>query len=80
MHANRLPGARVVLLEPDINPITRRFGLPKGHPTPSIIASVIILAALATTPWVAGLTWTVPMFLVWLVLAGSFYALWSRRK
>ena len=29
MHANRLPGARVVLLEPDINPITRRFGLPK---------------------------------------------------
>ena len=51
-----------------------------GHPIPSIIASVIILVALATTPWVAGLTWTVPMFLVWLVLAGSFYALWSRRK
>jgi len=51
-----------------------------AHPIPSIVASVIIVAALATTPWVAGLTWTVPMFLTWLVLAGSFYALWSRRK
>lgn len=50
-----------------------------AHPLPSIAASVIILAALATTPWVAGLTWTVPMFLVWLVLAGSGYAIWSRR-
>ncbi|TDI46277.1 MAG: hypothetical protein E2P02_05430 [Acidobacteria bacterium] len=29
MHVSPLRGARVVLLEPDINPITRRFGLPK---------------------------------------------------
>lgn len=50
-----------------------------AHPIPSIAASVIILAALATTPWVAGLTWTVPMFLAWLALAGSGYAIWSRR-
>ncbi len=50
-----------------------------AHPIPSIVASIIIVAALAVTPWVAGLTWTVPMLMIWLVLAGSGYAIWSRR-
>lgn len=51
-----------------------------AHPIPSVAASVIIIGALAATPWVSGLTWTVPMFLVWLGLAGSGYAIWSRRR
>jgi L-asparagine transporter-like permease len=49
------------------------------HPFPSIAASLIIVAALAVTPWVAGLTWTVPMFLLWLATAGAGYAIWVRR-
>lgn len=49
-----------------------------AHPIPSIAASIVILAALGVTPWVSGLTWTVPMFLIWLLLAGSTYALRSR--
>jgi L-asparagine transporter-like permease len=51
-----------------------------GHPVPSILASVIIVAALAVTPWVGGLTWTVPMFLLWLAMAGGGYSIWSRRR
>lgn len=44
------------------------------HPLPGIIAIVLIVAALAATPWVRGLEWTVPMFLVWLAVIGSAYA------
>ena len=50
------------------------------HPLPSIASAAIILVALAVTPWVSGLTWTVPMFALWLVAAGLSYKIWFRRR
>ena len=50
------------------------------HPGPSIASAAIILIALAVTPWVSGLTWTVPMFGLWLVVAGLGYRIWARRS
>jgi L-asparagine transporter-like permease len=44
------------------------------HPFPGILAIGLILAALAATPWVPGLEWTVPMFLVWLAAVAAAYA------
>ncbi len=43
------------------------------HPLPGIAGIALILATLAATPWVAGLEWTVPMFLVWLAVIGCAY-------
>jgi catechol 2,3-dioxygenase len=43
------------------------------HPLGSIVAVVLLAAALAATPWVAGLEWTVPMFLLWLAAIGVAY-------
>ncbi|MGH9319001.1 MAG: amino acid permease [Vicinamibacteria bacterium] len=44
-----------------------------GYPVSGILSIGLILAALAATPWVSGLEWTVPMFLVWLALVGVAY-------
>lgn len=44
-----------------------------GHPLPSMIGIAIILALAATTPFVPGLEWTVPIFLVWLAAITLFY-------
>jgi len=35
----------------------------------------VILALAASTPFVKGMEWTVPMFLVWLALTTFFYFL-----
>jgi L-asparagine transporter-like permease len=43
------------------------------HPLPGAVSIGLILAALAATPWVAGLEWTVPMFLLWLAAIGAAY-------
>jgi L-asparagine transporter-like permease len=43
------------------------------HPLPGIVGILLIVAALAATPWVKGLEWTVPMFLVWLAFVGIAY-------
>ena len=43
------------------------------HPLPGIVGIALILACLAATPWVSGLEWTVPMFLVWLGVIGVVY-------
>jgi L-asparagine transporter-like permease len=43
------------------------------HPLPGIAGIVLIVATLAATPWVPGLTWTVPLFLVWLAVIGAAY-------
>jgi AAT family amino acid transporter len=43
------------------------------HPLPGVAGIALILAALAATPWVAGLEWTVPLFLVWLAAVGAAY-------
>jgi L-asparagine transporter-like permease len=43
------------------------------HPLPGIAGIALILATLAATPWVPGLTWTVPMFLVWLAVIATAY-------
>jgi L-asparagine transporter-like permease len=43
------------------------------HPLPGIAGIALIVATLAATPWVAGLEWTVPMFLVWLAALGVAY-------
>jgi L-asparagine transporter-like permease len=43
------------------------------HPLPGILGVGLILAALAATPWVPGLEWTVPMFLLWLLGLGIVY-------
>jgi L-asparagine transporter-like permease len=43
------------------------------RPVPSVLAIAVIAGALSATPWVAGLEWTVPMFLLWLVLIGVVY-------
>jgi L-asparagine transporter-like permease len=46
----------------------------RGHPLPSVIGIAVILTLAATTPFVAGLEWTVPLFLVWLALISVFHA------
>jgi L-asparagine transporter-like permease len=43
------------------------------HPLPGVVGIALILATLAATPWVAGLEWTVPLFLVWLAVIGVAY-------
>jgi L-asparagine transporter-like permease len=43
------------------------------HPLPGVVGIALILATLAATPWVAGLEWTVPLFLVWLAVVGCAY-------
>jgi L-asparagine transporter-like permease len=45
------------------------------HPLPGAVSIGLILAALAATPWVAGLEYTVPMFLLWLAAIGAVYLL-----
>ena len=50
-----------------------------GHPLVSILGIVVILALTASTAFVEGLTWTVPLFLVWLALSSSIY-LWGGRQ
>jgi L-asparagine transporter-like permease len=44
-----------------------------GHPAPGIIGIAFVLATIAATPWVSGLQWTVPFFLVWAAILGVFY-------
>jgi L-asparagine transporter-like permease len=44
------------------------------HPLPGIVGIALVLAALAATPWVSGLEWTVPMFLLWLAVIAVAYA------
>ncbi|MFQ5738550.1 MAG: amino acid permease [Acidobacteriota bacterium] len=46
------------------------------HPFPTLTAILILLAVLAATPLVAGLEWTVPLFLVWVAMASLFFR-WS---
>ena len=49
------------------------------HPLPGIVGIALVLAALAATPWVSGLEWTVPMFLLWLaVIAVAYVARFAR--
>jgi AAT family amino acid transporter len=43
------------------------------HPLTGVVGIALILATLAATPWVAGLEWTVPLFLVWLAVIGVAY-------
>lgn len=43
------------------------------HPLPGLVGIALILAALAATPWVKGLEWTVPLFLLWLGSLGLAY-------
>jgi L-asparagine transporter-like permease len=43
------------------------------HPLPGIAGIGLIVAALLATPWVPGLEWTVPLFLVWLLGLGFVY-------
>ncbi|MGH9391965.1 MAG: amino acid permease, partial [Vicinamibacteria bacterium] len=51
------------------------------HPLPGVVGIVLILATLAATPWVKGLEWTVPLFLVWLAVIGVAYlARFARRR
>ena len=46
-----------------------------GHPVPSLIGIVLIVALAASTPFVSGLEWTVPLFLAWLAIITFFYFL-----
>jgi L-asparagine transporter-like permease len=46
-----------------------------GHPAGSIAGIVVILALAASTVFVKGLEWTVPLFLVWLAVTTLFYRL-----
>jgi L-asparagine transporter-like permease len=46
------------------------------HPLPGMVGIVLVLASLAATPWVSGLEWTVPLFLLWLAALGVAY--WLR--
>ncbi|PYS49122.1 MAG: amino acid permease [Acidobacteria bacterium] len=43
------------------------------HPLMSIVGIVLILALAASTAFVEGLEWTVPLFLIWLALTAVFY-------
>jgi L-asparagine transporter-like permease len=47
-----------------------------GHPASSIAGIVTILALAASTVFVQGLEWTVPLFMVWLAVTALFY--WLR--
>jgi len=49
-----------------------------GHPLVSMVGIVAILALAASTAFVKGMEWTVPMFLVWLALTTFFYFLGTR--
>jgi AAT family amino acid transporter len=49
-----------------------------GHPWTSLSGIALIVGALAGTPWVAGLAWTVPMFLLWLLAVTTVY--WVRAR
>jgi L-asparagine transporter-like permease len=44
-----------------------------GHPASSIAGIVVILALAASTVFVRGLEWTVPLFLVWLAISVVLY-------
>jgi len=48
--------------------------LERGAPT-GLIITVVILALAASTVFVKGLEWTVPLFLVWLAVTTLFYSL-----
>jgi AAT family amino acid transporter len=45
----------------------------RGHPLISMLGIVVILALAASTAFVKGMEWTVPMFLVWLALTTFVY-------
>jgi AAT family amino acid transporter len=47
-------------------------------PIPSVAGIAAIVALAASTPFVKGLEWTVPLFLAWLALTTVFYFLRSR--
>jgi AAT family amino acid transporter len=49
---------------------------PLGRPVASLAGIAAILALAASTPFVNGLEWTVPLFLAWLALTTVFYFLW----
>ncbi len=51
-----------------------------GHPVISMAGIVVILALAASTAFVKGLEWTVPLFFVWLALITFFYFFRSRRS
>ena len=44
-------------------------------PLTSVAGIAVILALAASTPFVQGLEWTVPLFLAWLALTTVFYFL-----
>ena len=46
-----------------------------GHPLISMFGIVVIVALTASTAFVEGLEWTVPLFLAWLALTTLFYFL-----
>ena len=48
------------------------------HPISSVVGIIVILALAASMPFVEGLEWTVPLFLVWLAAMTFLYFL--RRK
>lgn len=51
-----------------------------GHPVVSVFGIVVILSLAASTVFVAGLEWTVPLFLAWLVLITCFFFLRKRES
>jgi AAT family amino acid transporter len=64
-------------------PPERFRGLPvkmPGHPLVSIAGIVAILALAASTAFVKGLEWTVPLFVIWLALTTVFYFLRAERS
>jgi AAT family amino acid transporter len=57
-------------------PLERLRALPvkmPGHPVSSIAGILVILALAASTVFVNGLEWTVPLFLVWLAITTLLY-------
>ena len=57
-------------------PLERLLALPvkmPGHPVSSIAGILVILALAASTVFVNGLEWTVPLFLVWLGITTLLY-------
>ncbi|HYR87343.1 MAG TPA: amino acid permease [Terriglobia bacterium] len=51
-----------------------------GHPLVSVFGIVVILALAASTAFVKGLEWTVPLFLVWLALATIYFQKMGSQK
>jgi L-asparagine transporter-like permease len=49
-----------------------------AHPFPTLLAIIVIVAIIASTPFVAGLEWTFPLFVLWLAATGLLY--WARRR